>query len=61
MTAGLLWLGTMMVRFYVDRFRAGIRHRFLCFTLFRHALDMVWVAILSLVSLAGMPPPEFLP
>lgn len=59
--AGLLRLGTMMVRFYANRFRAGIRHRFLCFTLFRHALDMIWVAILSLVSLAGLLPPEFLP
>ena len=59
--AGLLRLGTVMVRFYANLFRAGSRHRFLCFTLFRHALDIIWVAIFSLVSLAGTLPAEFLP
>jgi cytochrome o ubiquinol oxidase subunit III len=60
-TAGLLWLGTMMAQFYAKGFRTDIRHRFLCFTLFWHALDIIWVAIFSLVYLVGSLPPEFLP
>jgi cytochrome o ubiquinol oxidase subunit III len=60
-TAGLLWLGTMMAQFYAKGFRTDIRHRFLCFTLFWHALDIIWVAIFSLVYLVGTLPPEFLP
>jgi cytochrome o ubiquinol oxidase subunit III len=60
-TAGLLWLGTMMAQLYAKGFRTDIRHRFLCFTLFWHALDIIWVAIFSLVYLVGTLPPEFLP
>ena len=60
-TAGLLWLGTMMAQFYAKGFRQDIRHRFLCFSLFWHALDIIWVAIFSLVYLVGTLPPELLP
>jgi cytochrome o ubiquinol oxidase subunit III len=60
-TAGVLWLGTMMAQFWAKGFRTDIRHRFLCFTLFWHALDIIWVAIFSLVYLVGTLPPEFLP
>jgi cytochrome o ubiquinol oxidase subunit 3 len=52
-TAGLLWLGTMMAQFFAKGFRADIGYRFLCFSLFWHALDIVWVAIFSLVYLVG--------
>ena len=52
-TAGLLWLGTMMAQFSAKGFRQNIRHRFLCFTLFWHALDIIWVGIFSLVYLIG--------
>ncbi|HEX4050716.1 MAG TPA: cytochrome (ubi)quinol oxidase subunit III [Steroidobacteraceae bacterium] len=52
-TAGLLWLGTMMAQFWAKGFRQNIRHRFLCFTLFWHALDIIWVGIFSLVYLIG--------
>lgn len=60
-SVGLLWLGTMMAQFYAKGFRQDIRHRFLCFTLFWHALDIVWVAIFNLVYLVGSLPPELLP
>jgi cytochrome o ubiquinol oxidase subunit 3 len=53
-TAGLLWLGTMMAQFWAKGFRRTIRHRFLCFSLFWHALDIIWVAIFSLVYLVGV-------
>jgi len=60
-TAGLLWLATMMAQFRAKGFREDIRHRFLCFTLFWHALDIIWVAIFSLVYLVGTLPPQMLP
>jgi cytochrome o ubiquinol oxidase subunit 3 len=53
-TAGLLWLGTMMAQFLAKGFRRDIRYRFLCFSLFWHALDIIWVAIFSLVYLVGV-------
>ena len=53
-TAGLLWLGTMMAQFYAKGFRQDILHRYLCFSLFWHALDIIWVAIFSLVYLVGV-------
>lgn len=52
-TVGLLWLGTMMAQFMAKGFRADIRRRFLCFSMFWHFLDVVWVAIFSLVYLVG--------
>ena len=57
----LLWLGAMMAQFYAKGFRQDIRHRFLCFSLFWHALDIIWVAIVSLVYLVGTLLPELLP
>ncbi len=55
-TVGLLWLGTMMAQFYAKGFREDTRHRFLCFSLFWHALDIIWVAIFTLVYLMGVLP-----
>ena len=60
-SVALLWLATMMAQFYAKGFRQDIRHRFLCFSLFWHALDIVWVAIFNLVYLVGSLPPELLP
>jgi cytochrome o ubiquinol oxidase subunit 3 len=53
-TAGLLWLATMMAQFDAKGFRADIRRRYLCFSLFWHALDIIWVAIFTLVYLIGV-------
>jgi len=50
---GLLWLGTMMAQLLVKGFRADIQRRLLCFNLFWHMLDIVWVAIFTLVYLVG--------
>ena len=60
-SGALLWLGTMMAQFYAKGFREDIRHRYLCFSLFWHALDIIWVAIFNLVYLVGSLPPELLP
>jgi cytochrome o ubiquinol oxidase subunit 3 len=53
-SVGLLWLGTMMAQFLAKGFRQNIRHRYLCFSLFWHTLDIIWVALFSLVYLVGV-------
>jgi cytochrome o ubiquinol oxidase subunit III len=50
-SVGLLWLGTMMAQLYVKGFRTTILHRMLCFNLFWHTLDIIWVAIFTVVYL----------
>jgi cytochrome o ubiquinol oxidase subunit 3 len=52
-TAGLLWLGTMMAQIYAKGFRPNIMRRLLCFSLFWHALDIIWVALFTIVYLLG--------
>ena len=52
-SAGILWLLTMMAQVYAKGFRADIMRRLLCFALFWHALDIIWVAIFSVVYLIG--------
>jgi cytochrome o ubiquinol oxidase subunit III len=52
-TAGILWLLTMMAQVLAKGFRADIQRRILCFALFWHALDIIWVAVFSVVYLLG--------
>ncbi|HZB93400.1 MAG TPA: cytochrome (ubi)quinol oxidase subunit III [Stellaceae bacterium] len=52
-TAGELWLGTMMAQLFVKGFRPNILRRLICFNLFWHALDIIWVALFSIVYLIG--------
>src|SRR5262249_20895744 len=42
-TAGLVWLAVMMAQVAVKGFRANVQRRLLCFALFWHALDIIWV------------------
>jgi len=53
---GLLWLMTMMAQVYAKGFRDDILRRILCFTLFWHALDIIWVALFTVVYLIGLAP-----
>ena len=53
-TAGLLWLLTMMAQIFAKGFRADILRRMMCFSLFWHALDIIWVALFTVVYLMGM-------
>jgi cytochrome o ubiquinol oxidase subunit 3 len=55
-SAGLLWLLTMMAQVYAKGYRDDILRRILCFSLFWHTLDIVWVALFSLVYLVGVAP-----
>ena len=50
---GLLWLLTMMAQVLAKGFRADILRRILCFALFWHALDIIWVGLFTVVYLLG--------
>ncbi len=52
--AGLLWLLTMMAQVAAKGYRDDVLRRLLCFSLFWHTLDIVWVALFSLVYLVGV-------
>lgn len=52
-TLGGLWLLTMMAQVQVKGFRREIIHRLICFNLFWHALDIVWIGIFTIVYLMG--------
>jgi cytochrome o ubiquinol oxidase subunit 3 len=53
-TAGLLWLLTMMAQVFAKGYRSDILRRLLCFSLFWHALDIIWVALFTVVYLLGV-------
>jgi cytochrome o ubiquinol oxidase subunit III len=52
-SAGILWLLTMMAQVFTKGFRADILRRILCFALFWHALDIIWIAVFTVVYLLG--------
>ena len=52
-SAGLLWLGTMMAQIWARGFTDAILRRLLCFNLFWHALDIVWIGVFTIVYLIG--------
>jgi cytochrome o ubiquinol oxidase subunit 3 len=53
-SAGILWLGTMMAQVFVKGFRPNIFRRLVCFNLFWHTLDIIWVALFTIVYLIGL-------
>jgi len=53
-TAGLLWLVVMVAQVGVKSFRPTVVRRLLCFSLFWHALDIIWVALFTVVYLMGV-------
>jgi cytochrome o ubiquinol oxidase subunit 3 len=50
---GLLWLLTMMAQVFAKGYRSYMQRRILCFSLFWHALDIIWVALFTFVYLYG--------
>lgn len=52
-TLGGVWLATMLAQVQVKGFRPEIVHRLICFNLFWHALDIVWIGIFTIVYLLG--------
>jgi cytochrome o ubiquinol oxidase subunit III len=55
-TAGLIWLTVMMAQVAVKGFRPAVDRRLLCFALFWHALDIIWVWLFTAVYLMGVRP-----
>jgi cytochrome o ubiquinol oxidase subunit 3 len=53
-TSGLLWLAYMMAQVVAKGLRPHVLRRLLCFSLFWHALDIIWVGVLTLVYLMGV-------
>jgi cytochrome o ubiquinol oxidase subunit 3 len=51
---GLIWLVLMMVQLAMWGFRPVVERRMLCFALFWHALDIIWVMIFTIVYLIGV-------
>ncbi|MGH6766185.1 MAG: cytochrome (ubi)quinol oxidase subunit III [Bradyrhizobium sp.] len=52
-SAGILWLLTMMAQVLAKGFRPDILRRIMCFALFWHALDIIWIAVFTIVYLLG--------
>jgi cytochrome o ubiquinol oxidase subunit 3 len=55
-TAGLIWLVVMMAQVSIKGLRANVERRLLCFALFWHALDIIWVWLFTVVYLMGVRP-----
>jgi cytochrome o ubiquinol oxidase subunit 3 len=55
-SAGLIWLVVMMAQVAIKGFRASVERRLLCFALFWHALDIIWVWLFTVVYLMGVHP-----
>ena len=51
--AGLIWLAVMGFQLLTFGLEAMVMRRFFCFTLFWHALDIVWIAIFTIVYLGA--------
>ncbi|HVH81226.1 MAG TPA: cytochrome o ubiquinol oxidase subunit III [Stellaceae bacterium] len=52
-TSGLLWLVYMMAQVAAKGLRPHVLRRLLCFSLFWHALDIIWVGVFTMVYLIG--------
>ncbi len=52
-TVGLVWLIVMMAQVAARGFRATVQRRLLCYSLFWHALDIIWVGVFTVVYLMG--------
>ena len=53
-TAGLIWLVVMMAQVTIRHLHPTVERRLLCFSLFWHALDIVWVWLFTVVYLMGV-------
>jgi len=53
-TIGLIWLIYLVAQFVAKGFRSAVLRRLLCFSLFWHALDIVWIGVMTLVYLMGV-------
>jgi cytochrome o ubiquinol oxidase subunit 3 len=54
-TIGIAWLIVMMLQVATIGFRPMVVRRLLCFSLFWHALDIVWIGVFTVVYLGAHP------
>ena len=52
-TSGLIWLIYLVAQVVAKGLRPAVLRRLLCWSLFWHALDIVWVGVFTLVYLMG--------
>jgi|SRR5579859_3468524 len=52
-TVGLAWLLGMMAQLLTLGFQPMVQRRFFCFSLFWHALDIVWIGVFTVVYLGA--------
>jgi cytochrome o ubiquinol oxidase subunit 3 len=52
-TVGIVWLMIMMAQIATIGFRPMVVRRLLCFSLFWHALDIVWIGVFTVVYLGA--------
>jgi cytochrome o ubiquinol oxidase subunit 3 len=52
--AGLVWLAVMMAQVAIKGLIGAVERRLLCFALFWHALDIIWVWLFTVVYLMGV-------
>ncbi|HJU15204.1 MAG TPA: cytochrome o ubiquinol oxidase subunit III [Stellaceae bacterium] len=52
-TCGLIWLLYMVAQVVAKGLRPHVLRRLLCFSLFWHALDIIWVGVFTMVYLMG--------
>jgi cytochrome o ubiquinol oxidase subunit 3 len=52
-TSGIVWLVIMMAQIGTLGFRPMVVRRMLCFSLFWHALDIVWIGVFTVVYLGA--------
>ena len=52
-TAGLLWLTYMVAQVVAKGLRPHVLRRLLCFSLFWHALDIIWIGVITVIYLMG--------
>jgi cytochrome o ubiquinol oxidase subunit 3 len=52
-TSGLVWLVYMVAQVIAKGLRPHVLRRLLCWSLFWHALDIIWVGVFTLVYLMG--------
>ncbi len=54
MTVGIVWLITLMVQVATKGLGAANRRRLMCFSMFWHFLDVIWIGVFSFVYLLGV-------
>ena len=52
-TVGIIWIAVMAAQISTLHFQPMVRRRLFCFSLFWHALDIVWVGVFTIVYLGA--------